>query len=81
MSNTTHYKGIFSHWFQVPVSVLSANQDCAKHFSLQKMWNFVPLQCNIKRDGRHGCMLVEYECEDADDNGGSAVFPPPGFGK
>ncbi|XP_020621096.1 uncharacterized protein LOC110058779 [Orbicella faveolata] len=64
---------------QVPVNVLKANQECAKQFSFQKMFNLEPLECNVKRDGRTGCILVGYLCEDPDDNGGSAVFPPPGF--
>ena len=73
------YKGTFSNWLQVPVNVLKANQECAKQFSFQKMFNLEPLECNVKRDGRTGCILVGYQCEDPDDNGGSAVFPPPGF--
>ena len=74
------YKGIFPKWFQVPVSVLKTNQDCAKQVSFQKMFKLEPLDCNVKRDGRMGCILVRYKCEEPDDNGGSAVFPPPGFG-
>ena len=69
----------FFNWFQVPASVLKADQECGKQFSFQKMFNLEPLECNIKRDGRTGCILVRYQCEDPDDNGGSAVFPP-GFG-
>lgn len=65
---------------QVPVSVLQTNQDCAKQFSFQKMFNLEPLECNLRRGGRMGCILVRYQCEDPDDNVGSAVFPPPGFG-
>jgi len=74
------YKKIFSNWFQVPVSVLKANQECSRQFSFQKMFNLEPLECNVKRDGRKGCILLRYQCEDPDDNSGSAVFPPPGFG-
>ncbi|KAL9963331.1 hypothetical protein ACROYT_G032523 [Oculina patagonica] len=66
---------------QVPISVLNTNQECAKQFSFQKMFNLVPLDCNVRRDNRQGCILVRYECEDADDNGVPPVFPPPGFGR
>ena len=60
--------------------VLNANQECAKQFSFQKMFNFERLECILKRDGRTGCIMVRYRCEDPDHNVGSAVFPPPGFG-
>jgi len=60
--------------------VLNANQECTKQFSFQKTFNFERLECSLKRDSRTGCIMVRYQCEAPDENGGSAVFPPPGFG-
>ena len=62
--------------------MLSVNEERDRQFSFQKMFNLVPLDCNVKRDDRQGCIMVSYECEELDQSGGAPVFPPPaGFGR